>query len=334
MKYLKPVINRPQNWEEVEKEILRVFLELLYKPLMEVLQSSGVVVKELKNAKPKRALSPHGIVKAIESGRIVLTKEGYLEGKLSASVSKELKKLGAVWDKRKRAFKFKISEIPAEVLIAQSAAQSKAQKVRDNVRKYLDGLENLISGVGGSSPNSNEGIEDEEFARTFKHVIGLTEKEFQESIKAVSIEPSLSQEMKDDIAKDYAENLGLYIKKWTRESILRLRQKVQAHAFGGGRAESLAEVIRSDYGVSKSKAKFLARQETSLLVSKFRETRFKDAGVERYIWRTSKDARVRESHKALDGKDFRWDDPPFVDGEAQNPGEPYGCRCIAIPVIE
>lgn len=45
----------------------------------------------------------------------------------------------------------------------------------------------------------------------------------------------------------------------------------------------------------------------------------------RYIWRTSKDDRVRASHKPRDGQVFEWSNPP-PDG---HPGEAFGCRCKA-----
>ena len=63
----------------------------------------------------------------------------------------------------------------------------------------------------------------------------------------------------------------------------------------------------------------------------------RDAGVEEYIWSTSGDSRVRESHKKLNGKRFRWDDPPVVDektGRRCHPGEDYECRCVALAVFD
>ena len=63
--------------------------------------------------------------------------------------------------------------------------------------------------------------------------------------------------------------------------------------------------------------------------------RHEDAGIRSYTWRTSEDERVRESHQALDGQVFRYDDPPTDEdsGEAVNPGDAIQCRCTADPVI-
>ena len=64
-----------------------------------------------------------------------------------------------------------------------------------------------------------------------------------------------------------------------------------------------------------------------------------DAGVEEYIWSDSGDGRVRESHHALNGKRFRWDDPPVVTPPGKpvrrcHPGQDYQCRCVALPVFD
>lgn len=52
-----------------------------------------------------------------------------------------------------------------------------------------------------------------------------------------------------------------------------------------------------------------------------------DLGVESYTWQTAKDERVRTDHRHKQGKNFRWDEPP----SGGHPGEPIGCRCVALP---
>jgi len=59
-------------------------------------------------------------------------------------------------------------------------------------------------------------------------------------------------------------------------------------------------------------------------------------GIEGYKWVSQRDGRVRPLHKQLDaegraGKVISWAHPD-THGEG-NPGDPYGCRCVAVPVI-
>lgn len=53
-----------------------------------------------------------------------------------------------------------------------------------------------------------------------------------------------------------------------------------------------------------------------------------------YIWDTQRDKKVRETHRKLRGKCFRFDDPPTTvtkSGKEHtgNPGTDWGCRCFA-----
>ena len=56
--------------------------------------------------------------------------------------------------------------------------------------------------------------------------------------------------------------------------------------------------------------------------------------TDRYIWRTQRDRRVRQTHKKLSGKCFLFDDPPTTvtkSGKEHtgHPGSDWGCRCWA-----
>ncbi|SNR73171.1 hypothetical protein EYF88_17020 [Paracoccus sediminis] len=58
------------------------------------------------------------------------------------------------------------------------------------------------------------------------------------------------------------------------------------------------------------------------------QLRQQDLGIERYIWRSQDDAKVRDSHAEYDDQVFRWAEPP-VGG---HPGQAHNCRCVAEPV--
>ena len=60
-------------------------------------------------------------------------------------------------------------------------------------------------------------------------------------------------------------------------------------------------------------------------------------GINGYQWVSQRDGRVRPLHVTLDaqsraGKVYSWTNPD-TKGEG-NPGDPYGCRCVAVPVID
>lgn len=97
----------------------------------------------------------------------------------------------------------------------------------------------------------------------------------------------------------------------------------------GDRVEAIRAMIQERYGVAKSRATLIARDQIGKLNGKIVKVRHAEAGITEYIWSTSSDERVRPSHKALNGTRQRWDVPPAVG----HPGEDIQCRCSAIPVI-
>lgn len=110
------------------------------------------------------------------------------------------------------------------------------------------------------------------------------------------------------------------------------------------RVEVLRSKIQEDFGVTKSKADLLARDQVLKLNGQITQTRQQGAGIEEYLWTTSRDERVRGTpggkwpsglHYDLDGTRQRWDTPPIIseDGRTGHPGEDYQCRCTAFPIL-
>ncbi len=155
----------------------------------------------------------------------------------------------------------------------------------------------------------------------------------ESGLESVTVAPQLQTAVRDAIARGLTNNLDLSIKKFAAEEIPELRKMVEANLMAGGRLDRLARMIEARWGVAKRKADFWAQQETSLLTAKFRMERAMNAGSVKYVWHT----RVRHDHAELEGKTFFWNQPPLVDAARNrhaNPGEDYGCRCFAEPIID
>jgi len=110
----------------------------------------------------------------------------------------------------------------------------------------------------------------------------------------------------------------------------------------GLRVEELRKQIQDRFGVTKSKAALLARDQTGKLNGELTGLRQEAIGVKSYIWRTSLDERVRgnpagkyprarPSHYARDGKRYYWNNPPRESKDDGHPGTPINCRCRAEP---
>lgn len=98
----------------------------------------------------------------------------------------------------------------------------------------------------------------------------------------------------------------------------------------GWSVKQLKQQLQKRYEMSDYRATLIAQDQILKANADLTEQRLKSAGVEKYIWRTSNDSRVRPEHAARNGKTFRFDNPP-PDGNA---GKPIRCRCYAEPIFD
>lgn len=103
----------------------------------------------------------------------------------------------------------------------------------------------------------------------------------------------------------------------------------------GTRAKETAAEIMKTGEVTKSRAMLIARTETTRTASAMTMARAQSIGSEGYIWRTARDADVREIHRKLEGKFIKWDEPPVAseNGVRAHAGMIYNCRCWMEVVI-
>jgi len=104
---------------------------------------------------------------------------------------------------------------------------------------------------------------------------------------------------------------------------------------GNRRVESLTKDIKERFGIATRHAELIARDQTLKLNAAITRQRMVNAGITTYVWTTAGDERVRPLHDNLDGETFDFDDPPVTndDGDTNNPGEDYQCRCVAYPIV-
>lgn len=102
----------------------------------------------------------------------------------------------------------------------------------------------------------------------------------------------------------------------------------------GRRADEIAKDIMATGQVTRSRATLIARTEVARTATELTKARAEHVGSVEFIWRTAGDSDVRASHRALNGKVFRWDDPPECDpGHRALPGGIWNCRCFAEVVL-
>lgn len=333
MKKITPQYMRPVYYEPIEAQLLKIFYDILFRPLKEIGDEANA----------QMALSAHGIMNAADNALQIALRTGRIQyeagvfsGSFNAATIRVMRAVGAKYDIKQKVYRLEPALTPGWIKAEASNYQATARGAHDSMQRQLDEIQKNL-----------DGLLDKKDIRAQK-TMSMIERDFTTSAKAISVKPELTEDSSKRLAVDYNQNMKLYVKDFLHKEIGTMRQTVQANAEAGYRFDTLIDRIKNRYGVSQNKAKFLARQETALFMSKYRKERFSEAGVTRYKWSTSHDERVRPSpgthgvarqnnHRVLDGRVFAYSDPPVVDtatGRRANPGEDFNCRCVDVPILE
>lgn len=166
-------------------------------------------------------------------------------------------------------------------------------------------------------------------SKTFERVDGYTYRGIKrEYTAAVGVEPVLNAQTRAVAEAFIKENVAL-IQDLTTKQLAQIEADVVQAIESGQRAEAISKAIRERSGMARRRADLIARDQMGKAVSQLNQKRMQSLGVDKYIWRTVGDERVRDEHAARDGETFSWSDPP----EDGHPGEPINCRCSAEPVL-
>ena len=313
MKTLDPLILKEKYYTNVEREINRILDEILFVPLA---LSLGMNKKELRNAKDS-------LTESIRNGDVYF-ENGVFKGSFNSRITKRLKDIGATYNKKIKGWTYD-GALPPDISIANAQADARFKQLRKDFIQTLDDVD--IESISRIS----------QIPDAYDQTITWMNDDFLKTAKAITVDIQMTDAMRGIITAEWSQNLDLYVKGWAQESIFKMRDQVEKHVFAGGRANGLENILMQRYGVSRHKAKFLARQETGLLMAKFHESRCNDIGITDYIWSSSMDERTRDDHRDLNGKRFSFSAPPIADkrtGTRANPSEYFGCRCTARPIVD
>ena len=202
-----------------------------------------------------------------------------------------------------------------------------AAEIEQKFHKF--GLEDLVRKISTMTKN----ISLNEWKRAVKNTLGI------------------------DLMSDYynGDFYASALQRWVDENVLKIKsvprdslnamQNIILEGYKNGKTiRDVTKEIQKEYSVSRKKAQALARDQLSTLNSQITKMQQQDAGCTHYKWSDSRDSRVRDCHRSLNGQIFSWDEPPEMwyvrksgivyTGRRCHPGEDYACRCVAIPVFD
>ncbi len=142
----------------------------------------------------------------------------------------------------------------------------------------------------------------------------------------VSLPPSYT-----DLLKLKAKENVQLIKTLPERHFAALQSSVLSAVTQGTQVGDIEDMIDDRFDSMDSNAELIARDQVGKLNGQLTEMSQTDLGVEKYVWRTAGDDRVRSTHAHHEGVIYSWDNPPADTG---HPGQDFQCRCYAEPVLD
>lgn len=191
----------------------------------------------------------------------------------------------------------------------------------DNSRVYL-GLK--------ETANQLKDFQDKEFEKQLEKSIGVSIKE--------------QSEWWNNMIDSWSDTNYQLIKSNARNFVNKINVIVEQSITNGTTVSELKQAIqKATSGLSDAKCRLLARDQIGKLQGQISQGQMTELGLELYIWSTSGDERVRDSHLEMEGLLCRWDDAsvysedggktwiPRPSGAIEmHPGQDIQCRCVAL----
>lgn len=243
-------------------------------------------------------------------------------------IAQELDSIGAKYSKSRKCWVISKDKLPSNVLWAIETVKAKTYAKVQAIKGFLD----------FQLAHINEIIGKIIFDTAVKAIMADLQKRVYANAKKHRIElitPKLDDFTSNEIAKNYTNNLDFWIKNWTEEQIIKMREVVGQMSIDGQSVKTIEDYLIKEFGVAQRKARSLARNESAIASTSYLVAKYKAEGFTTFKWHTNIDGRERPLHKELNGQIFRFDNPPIIDertGERGLPSQTYNCRCSFSPI--
>lgn len=225
----------------------------------------------------------------------------------------------------------KLDAIPGETF------RQMVKNMNNWVDTYLPNVEDVKNGA-----NSAVYIGINATAEDLKN---FEDKEFEKQLdKAINVSIKEQSEWWDSMLESWADNNYQLIRSNASAFTSKINTLVEQAIVNGTTVSELKkEIQKATSGLSDSKCRLLARDQIGKLQGQISQAQMTEIGLEMYIWSTSGDERVRDSHLEMEGLLCRWDDAnvysedggkTWVDRPSgairMHPGQDIQCRCVAL----
>lgn len=306
---IKDFKTREQYFKLIQNVIIQHLRDELYNPLFEKL-----------HIKP-RAINDLDVLRnALREGKIFYIDGGFKAvNKFGNTIARELERIGATYDRRQKMYRIQYDRLPKDLLVSVAEAQRLSQErvifVDNFLKNFLGNIDDFVDNIA--------------FTDEVITILDDANQQIKKNVKKINVlTPELDETQLREIAKSYTTNMQYYIKKWAEKDIPEFRKKVQQAVLEGYREDKVQKILEREYKIGADKAKFLAQNETSIMLAQYRKVTYQRMGFNKFKWVTIMDGKERKLHADLNGKICSFDNPPIIDkhtGQTGLPGETYNC---------
>ena len=204
--------------------------------------------------------------------------------------------------------------------------------VNQDLRAVLKTIENNFINNKGFAQTAAHYLTKSVNAQNKKRMQAAFERSF--GIKTYDI--VREEKLENALERHIHRNVNL-IKTIPLKHFSRIRGALSSGILNGDSAIDIRDNIRNIFGVTEKRARLIARDQTAKINGDLTRLRAISVGSKRYTWiGRGKAEDERDTHVELNNKEFAWNDPPVTNeqGDRNNPGGDYQCRCWARPIID
>ena len=223
----------------------------------------------------------------------------------------------------------------------------------DSFRNMIYNLENWLSvympeisdiTTYGDYENRNNVILTS-LAKTAEEAKSFGDKEFEKTLeKGIHVNLPLSSPWWEDMRNSWAEDNYTLITSNAKNYVSKINTLTEQAIVNGMSPGKLKnEIKKATEGLSDKHCKLLARDQMGKLNGQITQAQMQEVGLDLYVWSTSYDDRVRDSHALMEGLLCRYDDASvcsYDNGKTWvarpsgavdlHPGQDIQCRCVGL----
>lgn len=221
------------------------------------------------------------------------------------------------------------NEVRESVIPLYSADREVRRYTGDAAREsWFVRLRAMINELAGVVNGTVRGILDLEGKQHTKGFMAAAKRALGIDLAAVVHDEDIAGYIETAVARNVSLITG-----FSDDLVKRIEQTVYENSIAGNTVATLKAKLKEQFGISDRRAALIARDQIGKFNSDLNRIRQTQAGVTIYEWMTSRDERVRERHRKLDGKEYKWGEATGAE-EGLPPGQPIRCRCVARGVVE